>query len=43
LPVRAKSAASTEARLEAARQRVADVARQIEDGLETTVWPACRS
>jgi chromosome segregation protein len=29
--------ASTEARLEAARQRVADVARQIEDGLETTL------
>lgn len=29
--------ASTEARLEAARQRLGDVARQIEDGLETTL------
>jgi chromosome segregation protein len=29
--------ASAEARLEAARQRVADVARQIEDGLETSL------
>ncbi|WNJ89305.1 AAA family ATPase [Bosea sp. 685] len=29
--------ASAEARLEAARQRVSDVARQIEDGLETTL------